>query len=237
MPRKASCWPNANSKTTAAPANEAAERIARELRDEITLTNSGTGPAIERLKTEKAAVEQRLRAARDERANCSATSTRSSSRPKAPQPPAHGKRAVRERVDDTARGREARDAAGRTEFAIETMLTAEPAVPARRRSPSTARPQRDVPEGGGTPAERIRALQPAPPAPGTAAAGLSLPILSLTPVARTRKSQATTTASPERMPLCRPSIVHENPGRLAQRKSVPFTRERSKVRSLVRPPI
>jgi|SRR5664279_697070 hypothetical protein len=30
--------------------------------------------------------------------------------------------------------------------------------------------------------------------------------------------------------------MHENPGRIAQRESVPFTRERSKVRSLVRPP-
>src|SRR5258708_40029101 len=32
-------------------------------------------------------------------------------------------------------------------------------------------------------------------------------------------------------------MVHENPGRIAQRESVPFTRERSKVRSLVRPPL
>jgi hypothetical protein len=32
-------------------------------------------------------------------------------------------------------------------------------------------------------------------------------------------------------------IGHENPGRIAQRESVPFTRERSKVRSLVRPPL
>jgi hypothetical protein len=31
-------------------------------------------------------------------------------------------------------------------------------------------------------------------------------------------------------------IADENPGRIAQRESVPFTRERSKVRSLVRPP-
>jgi hypothetical protein len=30
--------------------------------------------------------------------------------------------------------------------------------------------------------------------------------------------------------------VLEIPGRIAQRESVPFTRERSKVRSLVRPP-
>src|SRR5712671_6298432 len=38
------------------------------------------------------------------------------------------------------------------------------------------------------------------------------------------------------MLVYRPLMVHENPGRIAQRESVPFTRERSKVRSLVRPP-
>ena len=37
-------------------------------------------------------------------------------------------------------------------------------------------------------------------------------------------------------PIFKVVIVHENPGRIAQRESVPFTRERSKVRSLVRPP-
>src|SRR3982074_2732624 len=40
----------------------------------------------------------------------------------------------------------------------------------------------------------------------------------------------------DRTPIYRPLIAHENPGRIAQRESVPFTRERSKVRSLVRPP-
>src|SRR6266853_294888 len=39
------------------------------------------------------------------------------------------------------------------------------------------------------------------------------------------------------MLVYRPFMVHENPGRIAQRESVPFTRERSKVRSLVRPPV
>src|ERR1700730_4401907 len=36
--------------------------------------------------------------------------------------------------------------------------------------------------------------------------------------------------------MFRPLILQNNPGRIAQRESVPFTRERSKVRSLVRPP-
>src|SRR6478736_8109797 len=48
-------------------ANAAAERTARDLREELALTNSGAFPAVERLKTEKAAVEEQLRLARDER--------------------------------------------------------------------------------------------------------------------------------------------------------------------------
>ena len=48
--------------------NEVAERALKELRDEINLTNSGKWPALEKLKTEKAAVEEQLRVARDERA-------------------------------------------------------------------------------------------------------------------------------------------------------------------------
>src|ERR1700694_2316871 len=50
-------------------ASEAAERTARELRVEIAaLSDGGKSPAMERLKTEKAAVEEQLRVARDERA-------------------------------------------------------------------------------------------------------------------------------------------------------------------------
>src|SRR6201997_3337660 len=45
-----------------------AERTAKEARDELTLANSGKLPALEKLKTEKAAVEEQLRVARDERA-------------------------------------------------------------------------------------------------------------------------------------------------------------------------
>src|SRR6201998_1421762 len=45
-------------------ANEVAERRAKELSDELNLTNSGKWPALEKLKTEKAVVEEQLRAAR-----------------------------------------------------------------------------------------------------------------------------------------------------------------------------
>ena len=50
-------------------ANEAAERTAGELRTEIAaLGGGGKSPAFEKLRTEKAAVEEQLRIARDERA-------------------------------------------------------------------------------------------------------------------------------------------------------------------------
>src|SRR5450432_1856633 len=45
-----------------------AERTAMELRDELTAMNGGKAPAIEKLRDEKAAVEEALRIARDERA-------------------------------------------------------------------------------------------------------------------------------------------------------------------------
>src|SRR6202050_3565380 len=47
---------------------DVADRTIKELRDEINLTNSGSWPALDKLKSEKAAVEEQLRAARDERA-------------------------------------------------------------------------------------------------------------------------------------------------------------------------
>src|SRR5260370_7229244 len=49
-------------------ANEAAERTLKELRVEIAAQDSGRSPALEKLKTEKAAAEEQLRVARDERA-------------------------------------------------------------------------------------------------------------------------------------------------------------------------
>src|SRR5450755_3093852 len=45
-----------------------AERTAMELRDELAAMNGGKAPAIEKLRDEKAAVEEALRIARDERA-------------------------------------------------------------------------------------------------------------------------------------------------------------------------
>jgi chromosome segregation ATPase len=49
-------------------ANAAAEKTMKEMRDEIELTNSGKWPALDKLKTEKTALEEQLRVTRDERA-------------------------------------------------------------------------------------------------------------------------------------------------------------------------
>jgi len=48
--------------------NAAAERSMKELRDQIELTDSGSWPAIDKLKSEKGALEEQLRVTRDERA-------------------------------------------------------------------------------------------------------------------------------------------------------------------------
>jgi len=48
--------------------NEKAERALRELHAELTATNGGKAPIVEKLRAEKAAVEEQLRIARDERA-------------------------------------------------------------------------------------------------------------------------------------------------------------------------
>jgi chromosome segregation ATPase len=48
-------------------ANEAAEHTVKELRDEIAAVNGGKSPALEKLKSEKATLEEQLRIARDER--------------------------------------------------------------------------------------------------------------------------------------------------------------------------
>src|SRR5439155_14031931 len=48
-------------------ANENAERAAKELREEIAARGGGKSPIVEKLRSEKAAVEEQLRLARDER--------------------------------------------------------------------------------------------------------------------------------------------------------------------------
>ena len=143
-------------------ANENAERAAHELRAEIATTNGGKSPVVEKLRSEKAAVEEQLRVARDERAKLQRDINAIQQQAESSWQTERMENALlRERINDIAA--EVAKLAMQLEgpnSAIEAMLAAEPAVPK-----TPAKPANDiagtapVSEGGGTLAERIRALQ------------------------------------------------------------------------------
>jgi chromosome segregation ATPase len=148
-------------------ANEAAERITRELRVEIAAMNSGRSPAIEKLQKEKTAAEEALRIARDERAKLQRDINAIQQQAESSWATERMENALlRERINDIAA--EVAKLAMQLEgpnSPIETMLAAaDPAVPAKPAKPTNgstangAAPS-GIPEGGGTLAERIRALQ------------------------------------------------------------------------------
>src|SRR6478672_8497204 len=142
--------------------NETAERTAKELRDEIAALSGGKSPAIEKLRSEKAAVEEQLRVARDERAKLQRDINAIQQQAESSWATERMENALlRERINDIAA--EVAKLAMQLEgpnSAIEAMLAAEPAAPK-----TPARPANDTvaatsaSEGGGTLAERIRALQ------------------------------------------------------------------------------
>ena len=143
-------------------ANENTERAARELREEIAATGGGKSPIVEKLRSEKAAVEEQLRVARDERAKLQRDINAIQQQAESSWQTERMENALlRERINDIAA--EVAKLAMQLEgpnSAIEAMLAAEPAVPK-----TPAKPANDVTgaaavsEGGGTLAERIRALQ------------------------------------------------------------------------------
>jgi len=141
-------------------ANDAAERAAKELRVEIAaLSQGGHSPVVEKLRSEKAAVEEQLRVARDERAKLQRDINAIQQQAESSWATERMENALlRERINDIAA--EVAKLAIQLEgpnSAIEAMLAAEPAAPK-----APAKPANDIvaaPEGGGTLAERIRALQ------------------------------------------------------------------------------
>jgi chromosome segregation ATPase len=149
-------------------ASETSERIARELRVEIAGLNEGDkSPAIEKLRTEKALVEEQLRIARDERAKLQRDINAIQQQAESSWATERMENALlRERINDIAA--EVAKLAMQLEgpnSPIEAMLAAaEPAIPAKPTKPvngtaaNGAAPS-GVSEGGGTLAERIRALQ------------------------------------------------------------------------------
>jgi chromosome segregation ATPase len=141
-------------------AKDVADRTIKELRDELTLTNSGSWPAIDKLKSEKAAVEEQLRVARDERAKLQRDVNAIQQQAESSWATERMENALlRERINDIAA--EVAKLAMQLEgpnSPIEALLAAEPVKPANVVANGAA-PHGSPPEGGGTLAERIRALQ------------------------------------------------------------------------------
>src|SRR6266853_642895 len=112
-------------------AGAAAERTASELRDEIAAMNGGKAPAIEKLRAEKAALEEQLRVARDERAKLQRDVNAIQQQAESSWATERMENALlRERINDIAA--EVAKLAMQLEgpnSAIEAMLAAEPAAP------------------------------------------------------------------------------------------------------------
>jgi chromosome segregation ATPase len=148
-------------------ASEAAEGTVKELHDEIAAMNGGKLPALEKLKSEKATLEEQLRVASDERAKLQRDINAIQQQAESSWATERMENALlRERINDIAA--EVAKLAIQLEgpnSAIEAMLEAEPAVPAKggaKAGPKAANgvpAASGLPEGGGTLAERIRALQ------------------------------------------------------------------------------
>ena len=141
-------------------ANAVVERTVKELRDEIAAAGGGKSPVIDKLRSEKAAVEEQLRVARDERAKVQRDINAIQQQAESSWATERMENALlRERINDIAA--EVAKLAMQLEgpnSPIEAMLASEPAAAAR---PTNGAAAATAPrqEGGGTLAERIRALQ------------------------------------------------------------------------------
>ncbi|MDH6260603.1 hypothetical protein [Bradyrhizobium sp. BR13661] len=142
--------------------NDASERTIKDLRVEIAALSGGkSSAAMETLRTEKAALEEQLRAARDERAKLQRDINAIQQQAESSWATERMENALlRERINDIAA--EVAKLAMQLEgpnSPIEALLAAEagqPPKPAARPANGTAA---TLPESGGTLAERIRALQ------------------------------------------------------------------------------
>jgi chromosome segregation ATPase len=140
-----------------------AERTAQELRDEILAMNGGKSPAIEKLRAEKTTLEEQLRLARDERSKLQRDINAIQQQAESSWAQERMENALlRERINDIAA--EVAKLAMQLEgpnSPIEAMLAAESELPVMPPRPAngTAANGSIAPEGGGTLAERIKALQ------------------------------------------------------------------------------
>lgn len=140
--------------------NEVADRNAKDLRDEIVALTGGKSPLIDKLRAEKAAAEEQLSIARDERAKLQRDLNAVQQQAESSWATERMENALlRERINDIAA--EVAKLAMTLEgpnSTIETILAAEPAG-AKMTRPVNGTAANDVPEARGTLAERIRALQ------------------------------------------------------------------------------
>ena len=148
--------------------NENAERTIKELRVEVTaLTGGGKSPAVEALRAEKAALEEQLKVARDERAKLQRDINAIQQQAESSWATERMENALlRERINDIAA--EVAKLAMQLEgpnSPIEALLATEAGqAPKQAARPANGPPTNgavapSLPEGGGTLAERIRALQ------------------------------------------------------------------------------
>jgi chromosome segregation ATPase len=141
--------------------HQTAEKTAQELRAEIAAMSGGKAPMIEKLRSEKAAVEEQLGIARDERAKLQRDINAIQQQAESSWATERMENALlRERINDIAA--EVAKLAMQLEgpnSPIEAMLAAEPAPPAKPARANGIAANGSVPEAGGTLAERIRALQ------------------------------------------------------------------------------
>ena len=142
-------------------ANENTERAARELREEIAATNGGKSPIVEKLRARKPRSRSSFASPATSAPNCSATSTRSSSRPKAPGRPSGWKTRCCASASTTSPPRSQNSPCSSRARIRRSRRCWPRNRPCRRPRPSppTTSPAPPVSEGGGTLAERIRALQ------------------------------------------------------------------------------
>jgi chromosome segregation ATPase len=142
-------------------ANAAVERTVKELRDEIAATGGGKSPMIDKLRSEKAAVEEQLRIARDERSKVQRDINAIQQQAESSWATERMENALlRERINDIAA--EVAKLAMQLEgpnSPIEAMLASEPTALAKPSKPANGATAAAPQEGGGTLAERIRALQ------------------------------------------------------------------------------
>jgi chromosome segregation ATPase len=141
-------------------ANEAAERKLKELRHEVDMTNSGNWPALDKLKSEKTALEEQLRVTRDERAKLQRDINTIQQQAESNWATERMENALlRERINDIAAdvAKLAMQLEG-PHSAIDAILGEQQASPAKAAA-MAANGTAATPPQGGTLAERIRALQ------------------------------------------------------------------------------